>query len=95
VAALQRRGARAFGPAPCHSAKLLHPGFKQLRTQFPRTELVSKLIFALLFLGLRVGLVTHARWARPNPKQLPTLSRQPCLTLALTSWILPLTGRAV
>ena len=58
---------RAFGPITCHSAKLLHPGFKQLRTQFPRTELVSKITFALSFLGLRVGLVTHARWAHFQP----------------------------
>jgi hypothetical protein len=40
----------------------LFKGFKQLRTQFPRTELVSKIIFALSFLGLRVGLVTHASY---------------------------------
>ena len=64
VAALHRLG-RAPSAPPL--AKFLHPGFKQLRTQFPRTELVSKITFALSFLGLRVGLVTHARWALSNP----------------------------
>ena len=38
----------------------LFKGFKELRKQCPTTDIVCKALFALSFLGLRVGLVTQA-----------------------------------
>ena len=38
----------------------LFKGFKELRKQWPKTDLACKASFALLFFGLRIGLVTYA-----------------------------------
>jgi len=38
----------------------LFKGFKELRKQYPKVDLACKASFALLFFGLRIGLVTYA-----------------------------------